>query len=232
MPRKVYGTRKLAKPYRGKKVYGSRQLAVPMRRMNWLNKSMIGTPKPHYFTRTFEGPPLPMAVLGGSVIEIAPTFNDLPAVGDFTSLYDQYKIYSIKVRIENAFTSNELFDSNTTPGNANTTAKYYRVVYDADGIGPTTELDAFQYKNMRSYNVVGQKPIVFKFRPKIQATVSNNNTPSASATAVTSSKWIDMADRNVKHYGAYIYVPQVAPLTNGQSSRTIVTVTFGCKGIR
>lgn len=184
----------------------------------------------HNYRQTIEVDSIRVDTAGTSA-QWAPTAGQLAQFGSLSAIYDQYRIKKVIIRIEPAFTSNELFAS--LGSNVNTTGKYIRVVhdYDDDNALPN-EAAAFEYSNMKSYPSVSTKPIKITLYPKLRGVVNDQGINNFSPYLLK-PQWIDCGNPGVEHLGVKAWFPGIAPVgTNAQVWRIFFTYLIQFKNVR
>lgn len=121
------------------------------------------------------------------------TLSNLPQGTEFTSLYDQYKIYKIKCE----FYSDR--DLGLYPAATNSWGlMFYGAVDHDDGTALSSADDYLQYQNLKMRMVKGGKFATFTFAPHVaQAAYQGAFTGYAN----TGAPWIDCSSNQVQHYG-------------------------------
>lgn len=170
----------------------------------------------HHFKRTCQIEDISVIGAGGYHRGFAFTLDQLPNANEFIALYDTYKIKSVTLRIEPAFTVNQM----TNPQNIST--KMIRVVHDYDDASPLSlENDYFEYSNMKSYSCM--KPFKVILYPKVSAEIYR--TPLTTGYEQRKAPWLDLsaAGASIPHYGIKMYFPY---LGIGESFQFRVIATY------
>jgi hypothetical protein len=155
--------------------------------------------------------------------------------GEFTNLFDQYKICALKFvfrpRYDN-YAGNDTVDT-TLPGVTNQGGTMLHIVNDPysivtpSGVYNSANLNVFfeQGNKVKTYN--GNRAVSVYFKPTIR------NTISGSSVNITRSKWINTPDAGIPHYGFHVFAQDVN-LTGvfGQSFDVYVTTYIMCKNAR
>lgn len=143
-------------------------------------------------------------------------FNQLAGVSDFTSLYDQYMIKKIVVKIIPRATENAI-----TPGASSTDLQTIHSVIDYDDSaapGGINELVQYQsYKATRGNNVHTRV-----FVPRIALTTDNTK----------KYQWIDLTNTAVPHFGMKTWISNPTSPATTVSYDMLVTYYFSCKDVR
>lgn len=173
---------------------GGRRFGAPLRRA--LKRSRAGVRQPvHYFKRTDYNSGFVVANSTGDVFaSYAIQLAQIPDVGDFTSLYDQYQIKMVKWTLIPRGTSSDVGTGTTT---AQSMGVFSAIDYD-DNTVPTSIDELAQYQNMKMTRSVQMHKRVF--RPRIRLAGI-----SAAGTVVntnpTRGVWCDCNNTTIPHYG-------------------------------
>lgn len=131
-------------------------------------------------------------------------FNELINYTEFTSLYDQYKITYVKIKMFYRFTSSEDVRGVTAPagGVSQNTAPqlprlFYYVDYD-DDTSPATVNEIRENSKCVIRQFQMGKPITIRIRPRTAGLIFNGLT---SAYDIGRRSWINCAYPDVPHYG-------------------------------
>lgn len=129
------------------------------------------------------------------------TLDNVVNPGDFTNLYDMYRINKVTLYMERLRNS-------TGDGSANPYNYRIAVVHDYnDANNLSQEDDYMEYANCKRYQVVGNGAIKITLYPKIANKVENV-TGTDALTAVPSNKvWLNIANDEVPHFGLKIWIP-------------------------
>lgn len=195
--------------------------AARQRRVRRIGRSKRGLRQPvHYFKQSIYSMGSVVASSSGdSFVNFTFTVANLPNLTALTSLYDQYCIKGIKVRIIPRFNSADVVSTTQPPA--------LWSIIDYDGTYPTTLDGLTQYQNLKITRGTGEHTRYLK--PKLlnyiyQTSVGNAYTPRAN-------QWVDCANSTVAHYGMCVGVPQIFV---GDSCKwdTIVTYYLAFKNVR
>lgn len=150
------------------------------------------------------------------------SFNQLPGVGDFTSIFDRYKITYIKLYIWL-----KIDPSAQTPATASYPKLYYVKDYD-DAIIPSSLNELREHQNCKVIVMNPNRPIVIRLKP---STLSlSYRSALASTYSPKWQQWIDMANIDVPHYGLKLAIDDLTN-TNYQV-RFEGKMWFVCKDVR
>lgn len=132
----------------------------------------------------------------GSQFGAGMTFRlaNLETPADFTSLFDQYKIKGVKVKII------PLSDSANANNNSFLPTLYWRVDND-DGGFPTTEGSIREAQDVKTMRLNTPKSI---YIPYPKSAVDTNGTVSAYGSVA--SRWINTTDSTAFHYGLKLWI--------------------------
>lgn len=144
---------------------------------------------------------LPVDITGSTYnLGLVFKLEDVKGVTDFADLYDRYKLTTVVLRfklVSNPYTANYL--NNLQQGNhSNWFPKlWYCPDYDDNA---TETLDALK-ERAKTKCVVLHPNKIMKIVIKPAVTVQTYRTATSTGYAPTWNQWIDMANRDVPHYG-------------------------------
>lgn len=152
------------------------------------------------------------------------SLGGVPNSTEFSTLFDQYKICGIKQKFQldrNSGNIGEAYDS---------LPNIYLVNDFDDGTPLSSENDYLQYESLKTWRM--DKPKSIFFRPRI--------TSNVYAGAITSgyssdkSRWIDMTNVNVEHYGCKWMLDPVNTVIDSQAAvlKVFTTYYIACKNVR
>lgn len=133
------------------------------------------------------------------------TLNSLPAVTDFTALYDMYKITGIKIKITPFSTQSTLQEGVAGHNNQAFSVIMHSLVDPDDSAAfaaTAAGVDGMrQYPTYKTRNFLGNlgKPITKYFVPRIAVGVADN-TGAAASRMNSGPRYIDMVYLDVQHY--------------------------------
>lgn len=190
-----YRRRGAARPYRSRRARTGRVA----RRVRTARIRRYRRYQVHHFTRHVEK----IALAGSNNVLYAPylsyisfQLSDLPAYGEFQSLYDQYKINCIVL-------SWKLMNAPEAQQMAYNSSNYPEVLYayDYDSVVPATSLNQIRERGNCKQKILRPNSYMkMVIRPKITAPIYNGNAPNF-AYAVHKPSWIDCSNPSVPHFG-------------------------------
>lgn len=208
---------------RSSKKYGKRRFARKMRPRRGLRQPV------QYFKRVVYGQGQivvdPTVETNGAIVF---SLAQVPNHTEFTSLYDQYKISAVKVRIMPRFNSVEPSDAGTSGLFPYNGQLFTAIDYDDSGISSVN--DILQYQNCKTTRLTSIHQRYFK--PAARGIVQDI---TGAATARMPIKgFIDSADDQVLHYCLKYSIPQ---FTNAAESAllkfdVITTYYLAMKNVR
>lgn len=140
---------------------------------------------------------------GGTNFQLDFNLNQMPSAGEFTALFDEYKINAVKVTIFPRGNSAE----NTT-GNG---SRVFSIVDYDDSTAPSGLNELLQYPGVKS-TALTQPHVRYIKTPKVASAVYQ----SALVTAYGArSMWLDCASSTIPHYGVKFWC-------NGTNSGTVI----------
>lgn len=127
---------------------------------------------------------------------------DIPAVSDFTTLFDQFKLNCVVLRFFPVAT--EVSTGTSAGGNTSVGGWVHHIIDSDDYATPTASDvgvdDLRQYSGYKVQNLVGRRPISRKIYPKISMAAAGTGGAFNSAVNVP-RKWINLAYTDTIHYG-------------------------------
>lgn len=211
-----------------------------MPRTKWLGKrARAGSRQVHSYKRTFRVADVIAsynATTGVTTpINVPVSFNltQLPGYGEFTSLYDQYKINGIRVNVQPLLTEGI---ASAVSGSTNVWGfpKFSSVIDYDDTFLPADENVLLQYGSLKQTGAFKEHKRFFK--PKIRV-ASLDSGSTVTSNVVTKAPWIDVGNPTVPHYGIKLFHP--GPIASGTpavsssiSYSIYATVYFSCKNTR
>jgi hypothetical protein len=156
-----------------------------------VSRMVIRANKVYTIERTFNFGPLTAAVAGTYGV-IAPSLSSLPAVADFTALFDQYRIAQMRVRFEPVSSAGY----STTQIQSLVTA----IDYD-DATPPTLETDLLQYQTV----MITSPGVPFERVLNPHAAIAAYS--GAFTSYAQFAGWIDVASPTVQYYGLKYAIP-------------------------
>lgn len=156
--------------------------------------------------------------------------NQLPSSGEFQSLYDQYKINGVKLKITPA-TSEGILSPLAGTAQPLGFSPLHTVLDFDDATVPTSEDQLLEYGSHKQTAPFRSHTRYFK--PKCAMQVYRSAT--STAYRPISSQWLDMSYVDVPHYGVKVWAS--APNTNSGTAQSITykvyaTLYFACKNTR
>lgn len=211
-----------------------------------LSKSMLGKNPAYHFKRNFEIIPSG-SISNTTEIEQQDTntglsfqfkLSDLPSVSEFGSLFDDYRINKVVLKLIPQITaSNMPFNEAQLGGSGTGTGRNPRVFYaaDYDDNNVVSSIDVLrQYANVKVRQVVGNKPIKIIITPAISQEIYRTSTSTAYAPKW--KQWLDLAYNDIPHYGIKMWVENCAGIAGSSTTASIFKIEgsmyFSCKGVR
>jgi len=161
-------------------------------------------------------------------------FNDMVAFGEFTNLFDQYRIESITMTFQLINNPDATWPLNSGSSAGNSTNWYPKMWYVVDYDGGSTETISSmkERQGVKCRIMQPNKLIKVTFRPKVNTLVYMTSTTQGFAPK---SVMLDMADVTVPHYGLMVVwdtngidVSDTYPMKISVETR----IKFSCKGVR
>lgn len=156
--------------------------------------------------------------------------NQLPSVGDFGNLFDQYKITGVKLTLTPALSEGILSPLNNT-ATALGYSKVHSVIDYDDSQAPTSEDLLLEYGSLKS-TAPFQTHTRF-IKPKVLHEIYRS--AISTSYAPKSGTYLDMNNTDVPHYGLKVWIS--APNTPAGTAASIAykvyqTLYFTCKNTR
>lgn len=171
-------------------------------------------------------------------ISYEPNLSNLPAISELSSLFDNYKLSKVVLKLIPYATSVDSADSSA--GISGGLNAIIHSVFDVDGsptgfAGSEAGIASLQqYPNYKKRRLVGNRPLKYVFVPRPQIAARGTAGSTTFVTPSGSSPWLDMSDLSVPHYGFYAVIESVAPSSTQQfiNFRMEAVYYFKCKGVR
>lgn len=211
----------------------------PMRKRKMPKRSRFGNKKlarqVHVFKRTaYLGNQIASITTLGVPTPIAAAYNfnlnQLPGVGDFTALFDQYKITGAKLTYTPALSEgvlNPTFASAATLGYS----RVHSVIDYDDSSTPTSEDQLLEYGSHKSTAPFRTHTRFIK--PKMLQEIYRSSV--GTAYSPRAGQFIDLSYPDVPHYGIKVWVSAPNTPSGVQGSITYkvyMTLYFTCKNTR
>lgn len=134
--------------------------------------------------------------------------TDLPAVSDFTSLFDHYTIEQVDVEVDCLQNTAQL----QYGGNSGSCMPSIIYVPDFDDAAlPATGAALAEYQRAKTWTFKGSgKPLKFSIKPRTALTVYRTGVTSAYAAGPESTS-LNLAYNDVPHYGIKFWLDNVMP---------------------
>lgn len=176
----------------------------------------------HHFKRTWiASDTLPINSSGTYFKGYHFTFASTPAVTEFTTLFDQYRINKIAVKFVPNFTGSDL-----NPGTTYVALPNIHTVLDYDSSTDPTSIDELlQYDTYRLRK--GGRPFTMVWTPAVEMDVGG-----VSGAGLKFKQWLDCATTSIKHYGIRLAVEAAGGTVTTAKYIPYVTYYFSCKGVR
>lgn len=186
----------------------------------------------YYFRRTYQADNI-LFQTGEQHIAYAFQLSDLPNASEFTSLFDQYQIVGLKIKLvpnNTEITINKAYNGSTVVQTAAQGVPQCLSVIDYDDANVLSNKNEYlEYQNVRMFNVV--TPHKRYFRPRVAVAVYQN--PVTTGYGNTSRMWIDTTFPDVQHYGFKMYLDSsVSAIDDLIAYQMYVTYYLKFRGVR
>lgn len=122
--------------------------------------------------------------------------------GDFTRLYDQYRINKITLHLER-----QLNQTGTVAVNSPNNKRISCVWDQNDNNVLTQEDDYLEYSNCKRYGVIGNGTIRLTIYPKVNNKIEGVGGGDAFTTMPANKMWFNIADDDIPMFGIKIFIP-------------------------
>lgn len=180
-------------------------------------RSLIPSQAIHTFKRSYYIPSYATVTTANVYGAYAFNLNDVPNASEFTALFDQYRINSVRWRLIPRGSSSEA-------GTNNNVGKIFTVLDMDDGVAPTSIDTLCQYPNMKTTRTTSDHTRTL--RPAFASTVYNTSTLSAYGQR---RGWLDCDYSQVPHYGVKWAIQGTA---GAQIFDLLIDYSVSFKGIR
>lgn len=134
------------------------------------------------------------------------SMNDLPSVGEYSTLFDSYRIRGIEVEV------NYSFNTGWNSDNASSTLAMPSVMWvedNDDAVAPSTLSILQQYQSAKTYTFRGDnRPLRFTIRPHAATQVYRPGVVNAYSQ-MAADTWLDFTYPDVPHYGLKMFFSNV-----------------------
>lgn len=179
------------------------------------------TPNYHHFKRSFKK--IDISIVGSAYgLGYAFRFNELPNSTEFSSLFEQYRLDSVKIKF---FYS---IDAVTTNAGSNGFLYYFLDMNDANNPSSVNEFYETNYKQLPLTKCDGTKQANIYFRPRVSNEVYRSLTTTSYATP-NKNPWLDLSYTDVPHFALKIGWDGNA---SSGSLRGICTYYFTCRYLK
>jgi len=153
--------------------------------------------------------------LGGSII-----FNPvLPSVGEFTALFDHYRIDRINVQA--------IFSNNESGVNApNTVLPILHIMTDYNSVNSQTQAEYLQHPEMRSYQLGTGKTIRWSYVPRSRGDLLTDGEIVSTSANSKARQWIDTSSPQVSHLGLRMYLDTIGKTNDVDIGNVQIIVTY------
>lgn len=143
----------------------------------------------------------------------------VPNFGEFTGLFDQYRIKKVNIRL--------IFSNNESGVNApNTVLPIVHCFNDYNDTLSKSLSDVQQYPDMKTYQLGTNKDIRWSCVPHCRADVLTNTGALSSSSMNMTSPWIDCTSSTIEHLGARFYMNNLGRNTNVDVGSVLVLMDF------
>lgn len=188
----------------------------------FIRKKRVGLRQPvQYFKRVEYNPgQIVVDATSDNVGAIVFSLAQVPSYTEFTSLYDQYKISAVKVKIVPRYNVSAFDNIQSAAATPYIPQVFTAIDYDDSGVSTVSDLLQYQNCKMTRGNVIHQRYL----KPRCRNILQNlNGTASARAPF---RGWIDSADPEVIHYGLKWAIPPFATGPIEQTTKFDVVVEY------
>ena len=178
----------------------ARQRAAPRMRISKSLTSGKSYTDPIYrFTRTQDFGTVTTSTIATTQLAIKYQISQVPSVGDFTNLFDQYRIVKVQTTLYPSATESEAAGSTVLNG-------YGIKAIDYDDGTSTNFGDLLQFGNCQHFKLT--EPIITTIVPRL-ASPTFGSSVFSSFSMTPKNVWVDMASTTAEYYGLKIAFPIV-----------------------
>lgn len=167
---------------------------------------------------------------------LAFSLSNIPNATEFTSLFDNYMIRKVVVKIIPYPVSSESYQAGSSyPTWA--PLIHYAIDHD-DHTMPTPDeggiQDLQQYTSYKYARLVAGRPITVVIKPRTEGAVQNSAVAVVAGTSLARNTWIDCAQTDIPYFGMKFVCEGVSPAANSYilPMRCEATYYFKFKGVR
>lgn len=160
------------------------------------------------FTETLKLTNLNTGTTGTAAGLLAVAMTQIPQVGDYQALYNQYCIRSVQFIVMPEYDQYDSNNASTATTAAVTAPRFVYAINDsAKQIAPSTEQDVLSDNGAKIRML--DKPIKVRFRPVAQVSVTDSNGNQVFETR--KNRWLSFDDIGVAHSGLAWAMTQTVP---------------------
>lgn len=200
-------------PYR--RTYKRKKRVYKRKKSSFAHKTTVPRPRLYKFNRTSESLlalELPDAEAGwvvsndGCVMKtLMNTLSELPSYGEFTSLYAQYRLDSLILKIWPTFS--EIASTGSSMITSNLICTIFSNTEGIPLINTFLKSDLNQVQRKRQFLVPSNKP--FYIRMKLKQLSELYRTPLSTAFGVVNPRFLSTNDSQVPHYSSNLHFSKV-----------------------
>lgn len=181
----------------------------------------------HYFSRKVNlGSIVSVGLNTPTLTSLSFKLSNVPGVGDFTSLFDQYKLTFVKL----------MFKLNQDPSAQTAVNSFYPTMYhsvDHDDVSAPTSIDDMrQHGRTRMSVLKPNRYTVIKIKPSVLYEVARDASLGTTTLAPKWRQWIDMAHTDTVHYGLKYALDNTFNLNPNYSLEVQAQYWFACRDTR
>lgn len=181
----------------------------------------------HYFSRKLSLGSIVSANLNvPTLTSLTFRLSDVPNVGEFSSLFDQFKLTYVKL----------MFKLNQDPSSQPATNSFYPTMYHSvdhdDAVAPSSLNDMREHGRTRMSVLRPNRYTVVKVKPSVLFEAARN--PGAGTTTYCPKwrQWVDMAHTDTLHYGLKYALDNTFNLNPNYSLEVQAQYWFQCRDTR
>lgn len=196
-----------------------------MRRRRYIRRRINRRPltkralRVHHFKRS--GTPFNIT---GSTVDVfggySFSLNDVPAVTEFTNLYDQYRLNKVVVKWIPLTTETNVGQSTTL---------FYSVLDFNDDVAPTTEAEILQYASLRISQ--GLRTHTRVLTPASLDDLTDDTGGTRYAGNPKTKQWISTSAPTAPHYGIKFFRP-AQPAAQLVNYKVMIMYYFSCRSVK
>jgi len=150
----------------------------------------------------------PLSIGADTGFAITPALQDLPQASTLTALYDQYRLWRIRMTFR-LINNNDNSTAQTSTGsstNPTTSFPTLWIVPDHDDSSAPTLASIKEYSRVKQFVLRPNSLIKYSFRPNVLSQLYDGAITTAYKLEKPGGVWVDCSQTSVPHYGLKFFV--------------------------